>query len=229
MTKTLIELVGETLDIEDLKCSLGASPWQIIKDSDVFYLTSEILNKFDDTNEVISTGKIFLDLLNGTANIVYINHKNVTTGSVIKIDENGKRAIHVFVEPLILGSRLGGSLIAKGKTIPKLTIVEEWLNKAAKYESVRDAIHFFNEITWWNLYKIYEVICEDVGGQHKLKPFLNLSEIKTFTHNADNRRAIGDQARHASKKYDPPKKKLTLDEAYELIKQLFEKWVNTKV
>lgn len=109
------------------------------------------------------------------------------------------------------------------------TTVDEWIEKANKYECVRDVLHFFNDKTWWNLYKIYELICEDMGGRKNLYQYIPKPDISLFTQAAQSRDLLGDNARHASKKkYKPPKENFTLDQASLLLEELFRIWINTK-
>ena len=88
-------------------------------------------------------------------------------------------------------------------------------------EAVRDVILFFNEITWLNLYKIYEVICKDVGGEKVLQKFITKDELMSFRQTAQSREAIGKLARHG-KKIPPPKKTMNIDDTYILWKRIFE-------
>lgn len=231
MTKSiLIQLTGETLDLEEIKRSLRTSDWKIIKETDGYYLTSDFLTAINDHKEIESKAKQFIDILNGAINLFYGNHKRIETGSIIQIDENGKKSKFVSMTGSIKNrTRVYGNLTNKDDLIEKPTTIELWLNKAEKNESVRDVLHFFNEISWWNLYKIFEIIRDDVGEQKELYKFLEKNDLSHFTQAAQSRELLGDKARHASKKYKPPKTFLTLDKANELVKNLFNNWIISKI
>jgi hypothetical protein len=229
MKKYLIQLIGENIDIEDLSDGLRASKWKIIKDSESYYLTSEILNSKSETNEIMSTAKEFIDIINGSAKVIHRNHKRVTTGSLTTIDENGNKSVDVFISASIESrSRLRATLtLVNDENIEnRPTTIENWIDKAFLHKPIRDALYFFNELTWWNLYKIYEIIKFDVGGGNKIYKYQEKNKIKHFTQTSQSREAIGDSARHATEIYKAPKKPLTLNEAHTIIRILFENWIN---
>lgn len=228
MSRVLVQLVGETLDIEELKYGLRTSPWKIIEETGRYYLTSPLLDSINDTKEAASKANDFLDLLNGSANIFHDNHKNVTIGSLVTIEEDGKRHVTMFAASGEFRMRGRGTLRAAGDNLESTpTTVEEWIDKATRNESVRDAIHFFNNKTWWGLYKVFEVVKEEEGGEDNLYNFVPKHEIRCFRQTAQSREAIGDEARHGIK-IPAPQNPMTLKEAHRFIKTLFEKWVRTK-
>jgi hypothetical protein len=228
MGKKLILLIGERIDIEDLIYSLRVSQWSIIKESDGYYLTCELLNKIDDIKEVESKAKQFLDILNGAANLFHGNHRTVGMGSIVQINEEGQRNVTLQVDSISIRSRVRGDISLVGSTIEKPTTIEIWIEKSDRYESIRDVLYFFKEITWWNLFKIFEIIRDDLGGKKNLFKYIDKGRLNHFTQAAQSRELLGDNARHASKRYIPPTKKISLNEAYEIIKDLFNNWINTK-
>jgi hypothetical protein len=83
--------------------------------------------------------------------------------------------------------------------------------------------------SWFNLYKVFEIIRDECIGEESLvaRNFIPKRDLKRFTQSAQSRELLGDEARHASRKYKPPEIPMTIDEARRLIKQLFSKWVKT--
>lgn len=243
--KTLIQITGAHLDINELKASLRTSDWKISQERDGYYLTSDLINSTSDHKEIESKAKQFLDILNGACNLLHGNHKKVQTGDIIKIDEQGKKHSFVSITASInLRSRVHADLRAKGDPIIRPTTVETWIEKANKYESVRDVLHFFNDITWWNLYKIYEIIRDDLIGsdfdhkkritkadieeKFKEKGLTCFQKVNDFTNVAQSRELLGDQARHASKRIKRPETNLSLSEAHGIIRNLFDEWIKLK-
>ena len=228
------ELVGEKIDIEDLQYVLNESEWSIKKEDSKYYLCTKTLNATSEKKEIVSKTKHFLDLLNGAASIVYKDHQTVGLGSLIILDDNCKRHITVFTGPIIIRGRSRAranlTLIKDGIEIKdsQPTTVESWLIKSQNSNAVQDALHFFNQTTWWNLYKVYEVILDDVGNEKRLSKFADSQKLKVFRKTANSRTSVGDHARHAKKEIFPPKETMGLDEAYSLMKQLFEAWIRDK-
>jgi len=229
MTRVFIELSGDKLDIEDLKSGLKSFKWKITNEGTKYYLSSEIIDELTDNREIISKANEFLNTINGAANILYSNHQRVQTGSLKIMGPNGANYVIVIETAYFkLNSRVRGVISTKADKSHSQTTIETWLDKSEKNKSVRDVLHFFNEITWWNLYKIYEIINDDVKGQKGLHKLIDKTELSVFTQAAQSREFLGDKARHASRKYTPPKKNITIDQACDLIIKLFDKWVSTK-
>lgn len=229
--RILIQLTGERIDIQDIQFGLNTSSWKIIEETDGFYLNSPELDKLNDNAEIISKAKQFLDVANGAANIFHQDHKHVGIGAIKQKNDKGGYNISISLSSTIqFRSRLRGTLTTNLDPSSNLivTTIEDWIEKADKYESVRDTLHFFNEITWWNLYKIYEIINDDVGGQERLYKLIPKSELRLVTQAAQSRELLGEHARHASKKYKPPATPVTINQAHATIKKLFENWINLK-
>jgi hypothetical protein len=51
--------------------------------------------------------------------------------------------------------------------------------------------------------------------------------LDRFSQMAQSRAGLGDDARHASKKYKPPAKSLSLTEAKNIIGVLLQNWINS--
>ncbi len=231
MLQNLIELIGEDLDIKDLQFSLKTCEWQIISHDEKPYLASEMVNSITEHDEIISKGKKFLKILNGAASVLYSNHREVTTGSLLTIDQNGNRSERVFLSSTVRSrSRLRGVLTVSGESlgITQPTRIDNWLELAIKNHSVNEVLYFFNELTWWNLYKIYEIIDCDLGGKRNVNRYYDKRKLNLFTQTCQSRKAIGDEARHATDKYPPPKEKLSLEEAHQMISGLFTNWIESK-
>ncbi len=212
-----IELNGECSDINNLATLLDSETWEINESETKHYLCSSVFDHLVKSREVIAIADKYLDHLNGIACIYDFNHTEVKSGSLTRVDQHNKQ--HVFFFP-----ETGHFTIQSGTPPPS----GKWIEKANKYEKVSDALRYFKKISWLNLYKVYEVISDDVGLE-VVYGYVGKSNIKLFTHNANNQKATGDDARHAVNKNLPPKKMLSLKEAHFLIKELFEKWIATKI
>jgi hypothetical protein len=87
---------------------------------------------------------------------------------------------------------------------------------------------FGYEHTWDNLYKVHEVMKEDVGAGEIKVHFPNGCRLETFTRTANARRAAGDGARHGHEKNEPPKNPMSLAEARDLIRGWLAHWLASK-
>jgi hypothetical protein len=214
-----------------VQSGLNTSNWKVTQELDGFYLSSSDLDKLTDHSDILSKARQFLDAANGAANIVHSNHKPVGLGALKERNENGGFNIYISLSDTIQArSRLTATMTTNQDPDPKTikTTIERWIEIADREENVRDVLHFFNETTWWNLYKIYEIIKDDVGGQNRLYQLIPKTEIKQFTQAAQSRDLLGDHARHASKTYVPPTTPLTLSQAQTTLKKLFANWIQLK-
>lgn len=87
------------------------------------------------------------------------------------------------------------------------------------------------ELSWVDLYKIYEIARDDVGNSNALlnKEYVVKKDLRNFTHTAQHPDAIGDAARHARISADPPKEPMSFTEANLLISTLMIKWLDSKL
>ena len=79
------------------------------------------------------------------------------------------------------------------------------------------------ELDWVNLYRIYEVISEDMGG-------LTGKEIKKiFKGSANNSNVTGDYSRHGKMNVGTPEETMRLADAQHLIKLKVREWIYKKI
>jgi hypothetical protein len=85
-------------------------------------------------------------------------------------------------------------------------------------------------MSWGGLYRLYEVIEGDMGGEHELKTVFcgSAKDIKRFKHSANSVTVAGDDARHANESGRPPEQPMTLYEAEAFLKYLLKRWLAEK-
>ena len=83
---------------------------------------------------------------------------------------------------------------------------------------------------WVGLYRLYEVIEADVGGEDKIVKagWTTKKAIGRFTRTANSPDAIGDAARHGKQSGEPPPNPMDLSEAISLVKVILHNWLRTK-
>jgi hypothetical protein len=117
-----------------------------------------------------------------------------------------------------------GKLIEnKGPTDDQVT-----LQLAAKNEYLRRAQIIYGTLKhdWGNLYKVLEAMEDGHGGEAGLiaKHFVADSNIKNFKATANSFRALGLESRHGTTTAGIPEPKMTLKEAEEMFRKLFQGW-----
>jgi hypothetical protein len=86
------------------------------------------------------------------------------------------------------------------------------------------------DLSWVNLYRIYETIRGDLGGEKELvsRGWCSKKTISLFGQTANSFTAIGKQSRHAAESTEPPRQPMTYGEAKALIFLLAHEWLGEK-
>ncbi|MCE8424927.1 MAG: hypothetical protein J5U17_04025 [Candidatus Methanoperedens sp.] len=110
--------------------------------------------------------------------------------------------------------------------------IPKWVTAAKHNTNVTKALRLFGAGThdWVSLYRIYEVIENDVGGKSKIikKGWTTDKAIRRFKYTANSPGAIGDEARHGNQKEPSPKDPMALSEAKFLIETILHNWLRLK-
>jgi len=199
--------------LEQFECSL------IIEGGKVIIKTSSLINDIDindngAVSQVWEDVKGFIDIINGSAIVEDFLITPVILHYIKYVDVKGKIQFlpnignMYAVLPSIRGSKPDIS-----KFIP-LALTDKAVAKALRLCS--------RELDWSNLYRIYEVISEDVNG-------ITDNNIKVFKASANNSNVTGDYSRHGKMNVDTPKESMRLADAQHLIKSKVREWVHNKI
>lgn len=86
---------------------------------------------------------------------------------------------------------------------------------------------------WVNLYRIYEIVKDDLGSDHEIanKTSASANQLTLFSRSANHEKASGDDARHgvSSENEQPPPKPMSLPEAINLVTELVNDWLEIKI
>jgi len=203
----------------------------ISKVNEVWYLKSMQFDKLTSATDVQNSATSILDKLNDVFFFLH-NLGPIKIDNIVKVDNNGTLHNYLLLNSDIsLGNykiTLSPSVSLHTETPKILNPVSTLYNIAIANKPVSDALHFYRKNNWVNLFKVYEIIKDDIGDIKK-KNYDGISnkEISRFTGTAQSRSALGDDARHAAKRYFM-KNPMELDEAKKLIKNIIDKWLLSK-
>jgi len=218
MKEWLIRLKGGKSSLENLsKLGLPVG-WSVTEDDGNYYLRSANFNSLANAGDVRVHANGFLEAIRAALGFKLGYPQAIEVDAVIGVEENGTRE---HSAQLTANAVIAGTLDDS---------IESLIPLAIQDKNVRDALRFFPEQNWVNLYKIYEIVRDDVGGDDKVvkNGWATKNEIKRFTQTAQSRDALGDAARHASAKFKSPSKPMSLSEAMSLIKIVLENWLCSK-
>jgi hypothetical protein len=82
---------------------------------------------------------------------------------------------------------------------------------------------------WSDLYKVFEIVRDNVGGQRALEQqgWVSRNEIDVFKASANRKEVSGDQARHARWRGSSPRRTMTLVEGRQMIGVMVTAWMES--
>jgi hypothetical protein len=232
-----VVITGDNFDLEELSKSLNSAELCVTRYKNEFILKSTDLNMLKDADDVRNKANEVLSQINGAARLTLGMQKPITVASVGKINDDGTVLGFVYIpSPTNLRTRVSMSLIAPDGTIKEShpgDPVRDWTTIARHNTNVKKVLRLLgkNIYDWVNLYRIYEVIENDVRGMPNIinKGWATEKAIKHFKYTANSPAAIGDEARHGKNTIPPLKDPMALSEAKALIETIFRNWLSSKV
>lgn len=237
MPEWSVRLKGHEFDLEELSNHFHSPERNVTKDEDGhYYLRSTDLDSMTDDQAVRERALELVELMNRAMKFrVGEGYQPVELDVVTETDEVGNRRQYVA---------LTGSLEARSRVSANLTViregdspnvpsppseVESMFALAERDARVADALRYFERGDWVNLYKAWEIVRDAAGGEHALieNRWSTKKTKNRFTQTAQSREALGDEARHASERYEAPENPMTLDEARAFVKSVMGEWVST--
>jgi len=194
-----------------------------------YYLTSSHWESPTNTSDVLSEATKLLEYISAVAKIYSRGFPRLGREHICEVDEEGKRHNRVELLVKILPGLDSFSIpLEGGQDIIPILEFDSWRKLAKEDERVKNVFRLFRDFEhdWINLYKVYEIVYQD-AGRTKIEQWTN-KKIGLFTQTANSQRAIGDDARHAVDKHDPPKEPMSLPEADALIRNLLKQWLQWK-
>lgn len=232
-----VHLLGDPSDLEMIVQSFSNSDWTISRHDAEFILTSERFEtEIDvDQDQVRSSARHFLELLNGAAHVLLDSWRCITVGHILHRPKTGNACVIVEAGCAIAKSRaLWPSVIIHESTgnveaFHPADNVQKWTELSMNSEAIAQALRLASsgDFGWVNLYRIFEVIKKDCGGEVPLvtKGWATKEEIVLFRHTANSPGALGKEARHGGEGSLPPKHPMKLHEAQSLVLRIIRCWI----
>ena len=209
-------LSGETHFLKRLTELFGKADPAIKQDGSQFILMSSRFSAALETYELLKIAREELAVLKGAAR-AYAGRSSVVVTGIVHNQER--------VEALLT---LRGDVIQSSDFLAPKKV----LGLAQVHKNVAEALQIYSEkSSWADLYKIGEIIRDDVcGGSKDLgeEALVKNKKFKSFMHNTQH----GDKespGRHARHETSPPKTSMTLSEGDYYIMELMDKWMRAKL
>lgn len=199
--------------LKKFNCSLFIEDEKIVIKTSSFVGDLNIKDN-DAISKVWENVKDFIDVINGSTIVEGFSMSTINLHYVKYIDENGDAKLlpnignMYAILPGLRGSKPD---------------ISSFIPLALKDKAVAKALRLFSrDLDWVNLYRIYEVIHEDVGG-------IKDENIKIFKACANNSNVTGDYSRHGKMNEGTPKESMRLADAQHLIKTRVREWIYQKL
>jgi hypothetical protein len=238
-----IQIQGWASDLEHLARHFTTLPMRVTEDEREggFLYESSAFASCTTSQEVLDVADREFAVLSGVLKLVRESHEPLRSGAVYRRNAAGGRDVFVHIrETLQLRVELGdvtvtvtdsqGNVVTKPSPPPRIILLAQL---AASDAAVAKAFRLHADEgskSWVGLYRIYEVVEADVGGQAALakRSWGSASDLKRFKHSANSVTVAGDTARHGKEIEKPPKHPMSLDEAAAFVGYVLQAWLASK-
>jgi hypothetical protein len=238
MTKWRVRLSGQPAALQELFELLNTHALSVTREADQYFLTGAeldaLMDNLTDPDEAQERVATLLGPIYGVINLYFYGFEGPDVVGIAQIGEDGTQNCLSFN---VLGPLAPKGMISIGsRTVPSEVRAKEEedfkkrMEVAKRDPHVQTALRMLGlyGITWDNLYRIYEIIKDDLSGDVWARGWVTRKQIRRFTQTANSRQAIGDAAPHGHQKYQPPRDPISLSDAMLLITVLLREWILSK-
>lgn len=240
-----VQILGWATDLEHLERHFSSTPQRVVKgeDGNSFLYESDSFTELTDSGKVLECAKSELHVLSGVLKLARNSPTPLRAGAVFKFNEaSGQKDTYLHLsDSMTMHAEIGELTVtitdASGNSTiqalpPPRTVGIAQL--ATGDSSVAKAMRLLASPThtsWVEMYRIYEVVEDDMGGQHRLakRGWGSEIDLKRFKHSANSVAVGGDGARHGKELTVPPPKPMSPDEAAAYLNYVLQSWLSLKL
>jgi hypothetical protein len=244
MTTWQVQVEGDARDLEFLAKTLTKGPCKVLCDEKRpgYLYESDSFHSCITSEEVELLAEEELAVLSGILKLTRDARDGLRYGAVCRQNPNGGQDIFVRVREfhqvrdeidavIAVVTDAAGHVITQPEPSPPQAAV--LLHLAAGDAAIAKVLRLLSApdaMTWVGLYRIQEVIEDDVGGQHKLERqgWGSADDLRRFKHSANSVQVGGDKSRHGKEPQVPPKNPMTLAEAEAYCRYIVQAWLASK-
>jgi hypothetical protein len=223
----LVKLKGAIGDLRLLASQLTAADVNVHDKEGVFYLAGAVFDQCGHADEARALARDLVQTVNGAARVGIDGYLAVELDDIVELDARGQQLTSTFRDTSTL-FKLRKAPTPYGdapalSTIIWLALSDDRIVKVLRIQESRPQ-------NWVELYKVVEVIADDIGGIHQLdlRGWVPRGEVGRFTSTANNARVLGDEARHGHERGKALKNPMSLQEAQTLIRRIVHCWLKEK-
>ena len=228
--KWYIEVDGETGDLERLVAIQIKNKFQFLKIQDRFFIKYKKFDDCEHIEDVLRQGEEIIKIINGISEVnLGLNGKIKVVGAII-IDEEIKNIVKNYREDCF-NATISIRTEINDESKPENSI-ENWIELSETDENIRKVFRLlsYGLDSFVNMYRIYEIIRNDLGKSYLKILEIDKSEIDRFTGSANRPDASGELARHGHLPGEPMNKPpMRLGEANNFVYEMIYKWIHYKL
>jgi hypothetical protein len=233
----VVQLAGNTGDLAALAKSLTGADIHISHDGQDYVLMSDQFAESDEAGAVHRKAEELVAFLNGASRLALDTIQLIRVGAVYRRRDDGKSDTFVFLEPAVSRSSTFAptvELTYVDGTVEKFhpaDPVKEWARLWLKNEKIANVFRILagGTLDWVSLYRIFEIVRDDVGGLDAIKAngWATKKSMSLFKRTANSPGATGLDSRHGVESTQPPSHPMTISEARALVNSIVHAWLRS--
>jgi hypothetical protein len=233
MSRWLIQLQGERLDLEEFPRWFPTGDVYGIEEKGAYYLTGRALDTAGNADAVLKRATEALNEYSAMISLLWNAFRKPSIGQVIHEDDAGKQSAYIFVSGVASGrSKASGVLVDTSGTAatPATTQAQDLLAIAKASPNLRQALGVWADPirTWGRLYRVMEEIEQHFGQPVDQAGLCSTTELVRFRRTANTAESSGVDARHASGLFKPPPDPMSLEQGTAFVARLLENALRKK-
>jgi hypothetical protein len=232
-----VQINGDALDLKELSKSLVDDDLRVREQNGQYFLESNRFENLTKSEDVSSLSDDILKVLTGAVRLSLGGRTPLHVANTARVRPDGGRDVFVTVSDTIHFRDTISIEITRSdgtkEVIHPAHSVPGWIKLGLTDQNVVKALRLLgtDEHTWVSLYRLFEVIEDDVGGLDKIATsgWATKISIKRFKHTANSPGAVGDASRHGKESTTPPADPMDLSEARALVEVILHNWLRSKV
>lgn len=232
-----VQITGDVFDLRELSKSLVDDELRVFERNGQYCLESNTFETLTTPEKVSSLAKEILQVLTGAVRLSLGGRTPLHVANIARLPPGGDREVFLTLSDTIHARTTMALEIVKAngttQVVGPADKVPGWVRLGLGDSKVAKALRLLgtDEHNWVSLYRLYEVIEEDVGGVDRLAKcgWAARTAIRRFKYTANSPGAVGDASRHGKESTTPPTDPMDISEARALVELILHNWLRSKV
>jgi len=223
-------LSGHVFDLEDLPLYFDTDP-HVLAEGERYWLISSAFDQMQDVVQVQEASRVVVARINGAMRLEDSGFEGVHLSGRYR-NETGEHVV-VGAGTAVGRAKAGMVTVAGGTPSPRPPGPREYVQLSGTDLAAADVLRIISkgDLDWYDLYKIFEIVREDIGGERVMtaKGWAVASDLSAFRVSANHPGVSGQSARHARQNPGTPKHTMTIGRGRAFIAHLVRSWMTLRL